>query len=175
MTKQVPTVFLDRDGVLNVDHGYVHAPDQLDWVEGALDALVRLYEAGYQLIVVTNQAGIGRGYYDEGTMHRFHAHLEHEIELAGARVKAFYFCPYHKDAALERYRHPNHPDRKPNPGMLLRAMQDHPVDTARSFMIGDKQSDVDAAQAANIPGYLFRGENLDHFVSEILSNTRLGY
>lgn len=170
MTEPKPTAFLDRDGVLNVDHGYVHSVDRLDWVDGALDGLRRLANAGFQLIVVTNQAGIGRGYYNEAAMHAFHAHLAAEIKKAGAEITAFYFCPYHKDAELRAYQHPNHPDRKPNPGMLLKAMQDHPVDRARSLMIGDKHSDLAAAKAAGIPGFLFESGNLDEFVSSVLDS-----
>jgi D-glycero-D-manno-heptose 1,7-bisphosphate phosphatase len=168
VTRLIPTVFLDRDGVLNVDHGYVHRADQLEWVEGALDALVRLNHAGFQLIVVTNQAGIGRGYYTEATMHAFHAHLDTQIQANGARIAAYYFCPFHKDAKLDEYRHPDHPDRKPNPGMLLRAMKEQDVDPAASFMIGDKDSDVAAAKAAGIPGFHFTAGSLDKFVANIL-------
>ncbi|WP_417467355.1 D-glycero-alpha-D-manno-heptose-1,7-bisphosphate 7-phosphatase [Maricaulis sp.] len=163
-----PAVFLDRDGVINVDHGYVCSRDRLEWITGVFEALSRLKQAGYLLIVVTNQAGIGRGYYDEAALHSFHRLLNEELTRHGGGIDAFYFCPFHADASVERYRHPDHPDRKPNPGMLLQAMRDWPIDPARSFLIGDKTSDVAAAQAAGVTGYLFEGGNLDELVDRIL-------
>jgi D-glycero-D-manno-heptose 1,7-bisphosphate phosphatase len=162
------TAFLDRDGVLNVDHGYVCSADRLDWVDGAFSALRRLKQADYLLIVVTNQSGIGRGYYDEASMRVFHQGLNQELAAHGGAIDAFYFCPFHAEARLPQYRHPNHPDRKPNPGMLLRAMREWPIDATRSFLIGDKPSDIAAANAAGLPGHLFEGGNLDNLVEKIL-------
>ncbi|WP_417481973.1 D-glycero-alpha-D-manno-heptose-1,7-bisphosphate 7-phosphatase [Maricaulis sp.] len=166
-----PAVFLDRDGVINVDHGYVCSEDRLEWVLGVFEALSRLKRAGYLLIVVTNQAGIGRGYYDETALHSFHSLLNDELTRHGGGIDAFYFCPFHADASVARYRHPDHPDRKPNPGMLLQAMHDRPIDPDRSFLIGDKTSDVAAARAAGVTGYLFEGGNLDDLVRHILDGS----
>jgi len=160
--------FLDRDGVLNVDRNYVHRIEDVEIVEGAPEAVKRLNAAGYLVIVVTNQSGIGRGYYDEAAMHAVHAHMTAAFTQAGAHIDAFYHCPFHPNAKVPAYAHPDHPDRKPNPGMILRGMADWSVDPAGSFMIGDKRSDMEAAQAAGIPGYLFKGGDLDAFVAEIL-------
>lgn len=163
--------FLDRDGVLNIDHGYVHRTEDIQVVEGAPEAVRRLNEAGYLVIVVTNQSGIGRGYYDEAAMHAVHAHLNAAFAEAGAHIDAFYYCPFHPKAKVEAFAHPDHPDRKPNPGMILRAIKDWTVDPSGSFLIGDKPSDLEAAQRAGIPGQHFTGGNLDAFVAALLGQT----
>ncbi len=163
-----PAAFFDRDGVFNEDQGYVHKLEDLAWIPGGPRAVRRLNDLGYLVIVVTNQSGIGRGYYDEASMHTIHEALGDHLAAEGARVDAFYFAPHHEDAAEERYRHPDHPDRKPNPGMLLRAMQDFPIDRERSFLIGDKDSDLEAARRAGVKGYLFQGGDLDALVRSIV-------
>lgn len=163
-----PAAFLDRDGVLNVDLGYVHRTDDLEWIPGAGKAVRRLNDAGYLVIVVTNQSGIGRGYYDEAAMDAVHEALRVHLAQAGAVIDAVYFCPFHPEAIVERFRHPDHPDRKPNPGLLLQAMREFPIDPARSFMIGDKDSDMEAAGRAGVAGHLFRGGDLDAFVQALL-------
>jgi D-glycero-D-manno-heptose 1,7-bisphosphate phosphatase len=160
-----PAAFLDRDGVFNVDHGYVHRIEDLDWIAGGPQAVRRLNDLGYLVIIVTNQSGIGRGYYDEAAMHTVHDALRAHLAQAGGHVDAIYFAPHHEDAALDRYRHP---DRKPNPGMLLRAMADFAIDKDRSFLIGDKQSDLEAARRAGIAGHLFAGHDLDAMVRAIV-------
>jgi D-glycero-D-manno-heptose 1,7-bisphosphate phosphatase len=163
-----PAAFFDRDGVFNEDHGYVHRLEDLDWIPGGPQAVRRLNDLGYLVIIVTNQAGIGRGYYDEPAMHGVHEALNAHLATAGAHVDAIYFCPHHEDAAEERYRHPDHPDRKPNPGMLLRAMEDYAIDRGRSFLVGDKDTDLEAARRAGVEGYLFDGGDLDLFVRAIV-------
>jgi histidinol-phosphate phosphatase family protein len=163
-----PAAFLDRDGVINVDTGYPHRPEDLVWVSGAREAILRLNEAGYYVFVTTNQAGIGRGYYTETQMTAFHARMQDELSEIGAHIDAFYFCPFHVDATIEAYRIADHPDRKPNPGMLLRAMSDWPVDRARSFVIGDRDSDIEAARRAGLRGFLFPGGDLRTFTDAAL-------
>ncbi len=169
MTQARPAAFFDRDGVFNIDRGYVHRPEDLEWVPGGPQAVRRLNDLGYWVILVTNQSGIGRGYYDEAAMHAVHEALHAHMASAGARIDAVYFAPHHEDAPHDRYRHPDHPDRKPNPGMLLRAMQDFPIDRARSFLIGDKPSDMEAARRAGVAGHLFKGGDLDVLVAGILA------
>lgn len=163
-----PAAFFDRDGVFNVDRGYLHRVEDIVWIDGGPQAVRRLNDLGYWVILVTNQSGIGRGYYDEAAMHAVHAALTAHLAMAGGRIDAIYFAPHHEDAAVERYRHPDHPDRKPNPGMLLRAMADHPIDRSRSFLIGDKASDMEAARRAGVAGHLFQGGDLDAFVRAVL-------
>lgn len=161
-----PTLFLDRDGVLNVDHGYVHRWEDFDWIPGAREAVRRFNEAGWLVIVITNQSGIGRGYYTEGEMHALHQHMQAGLAEAGARIDAFYYCPQHPEAASEAYRHPDPPDRKPNPGMILRALSEWPVDRDGSVMVGDKPADIEAALRAGIRGLLFEAGNLDAFLRD---------
>ena len=149
-----PAAFLDRDGVLNVDHGYAHRPDQLEWVAGAPEAVRLLNEAGYSVIVITNQSGVARGYYDEAAVHQFHAHMQDALRAQGAHIDAFYYCPHHPEGTVKelamRCR-----CRKPEPGMLEQAAREWPIDLGRSFLIGDKDDDMAAAAAFNIRGIKF--------------------
>jgi len=162
-----PAAFLDRDGVINVDHGYTYKPEDLAFIEGAPNAIRRLNEAGYLVVVVTNQSGVARGYYGEVDVERFHAHMQAELAKSGAKIDAFYSCPYHPEGVVAAYRL-DHPDRKPKPGMILRALRDLPIDAGRSFLIGDLPTDVQAATAANIAGHRFPGGDLDDFVAGVL-------
>ena len=159
---------LDRDGVLNIDLGYTHKPEDLEFTPGATRAVRRLNEAGRLVIVLTNQAGVARGLYDEAAVHRFHLAMGEAMTRQGGRIDAFYYCPYHPDATVEAYRHPNHPDRKPNPGMIHQALNDFDVAPAHAFLIGDRQSDLDAAERAGVRGYLFKEGDLDDFVRGVL-------
>jgi D-glycero-D-manno-heptose 1,7-bisphosphate phosphatase len=160
-----PALFLDRDGVLNEDQGYVHRWEDFRWIPGAREAVAAFNRAGWLVIVVTNQSGVGRGYYTEEDMHRLHAKMAEELARAGARIDAFYFCPHHPEAAHEAYRHPDPPDRKPNPGMILRALAEFPIDPARSVLVGDKGSDMEAARRAGVRGLRFRGGDLAQFLA----------
>ncbi len=162
-----PAAFLDRDGVLNEDDGFVFRPEALRLVSGAPEAVGRLNAAGHLVVVVTNQSGVARGLFDEAAVERFHEHLLAEFGRRGARLDAIYACPYHPDGTIERYR-ADHPDRKPRPGMILRALAELPIDRSLSFLVGDKPTDLAAAAAAGIPGYLFPGGDLDAFVAAIL-------
>ncbi|PQZ74670.1 MULTISPECIES: HAD-IIIA family hydrolase [unclassified Brevundimonas] len=164
-----PAAFLDRDGVLIFDCGYPHRPDQLVLIPGAAEAVKRLNDAGYVVVIVTNQSGVARGLFSEETMHGFNALLVERLAEAGARIDAVYAAPHHAEAVDARYRHPDHPDRKPNPGMLLRAIAEHDLDPARSLMIGDQPSDMEAARRAGVAGHRFpEGGDLDHFVAGVL-------
>jgi D-glycero-D-manno-heptose 1,7-bisphosphate phosphatase len=154
-----PTAFLDRDGVLNVDEGFVHKPEQVRWVEGAKEAVRFLNARGYLVIVITNQSGVARGLFGEEEVQALHGWMNRELQAHGAHVDAFYYCPHHPDGAREPYRRLCG-CRKPAPGMLQRAMADWPVDPARSFLIGDHARDLGAAEAAGVPGFLFKGGNL---------------
>lgn len=166
-----PCAFLDRDGVLNIDSGYTHRVDQLQWIEGAPEAIRMLNEAGYYVVVVSNQAGVARGLYDEAQIALFHNHMDEQLGDIGAHIDAWYYCPFHPEAIVDSYRHANHPDRKPNPGMLLRVMREFSVDLARSFLVGDTDSDIVAARNAGVPtSYLFKGGNLRQTVEVALAS-----
>jgi len=161
-------VFLDRDGVLNQDHGYVHRPDQITWVQGAQKAVRRLNDLGFRVVVVTNQAGVAHGYYTELDVNTLHSWFQEELARHGAYIDAFYHCPYHPAARVEQYR-ARHTDRKPGPGMILRALRDLPIDRESSFLIGDKESDIEAARCAGVQGFIFKGPDLSVFVEECLA------
>lgn len=165
-----PAALLDRDGVLIIDSGYPHRPDQLVLIPGAAEAVKRLNDAGYVVVIVTNQSGVARGMFSEQAMHGFNADLVQRLAEGGGRIDAVYACPFHAEAVEARYRHPDHPDRKPNPGMLLRAMAEHDLDPARSFMVGDQPSDMEAARRAGVAGHAFNGGDLDHFIAGILAS-----
>ena len=167
VVRRRPAAFLDRDGVINVDVGYAHRPDQLAFVDGARSAIRKLNDAGLRVIVVTNQAGVARGYYPEAQVHVFHDAIQTELARVGAYVDRFYHCPFHPEGILPEYR-ADHPDRKPRPGMILRALADQPIDRDRSFLIGDRQSDLDAAAGAGVSGVLFEGGSLERFVDRLL-------
>jgi D-glycero-D-manno-heptose 1,7-bisphosphate phosphatase len=162
-------VIFDRDGVLNVDTGYAFDPDKLEWMPGARAAVARVNAAGASAVITTNQSGIGRGYYTEDQMHAFHAEMLRQLAADGARIDRIYFAPHHEDAPEPRYRVANHPDRKPNPGMLLKALADFAVSPSDAIMIGDKESDMEAARRAGVAGFLYRGGDLDAFVAERLA------
>ena len=165
-----PALFLDRDGVLNEDRGYVSRWEDFAWIPGAREAVAAFNAAGWLVIVVTNQSGVGRGYYSEADMHALHARMSDELAAVGGRVDAFYFAPHHPQAPLEAYRHPDPPDRKPNPGMILRALADFPIDRARSVLVGDKTSDMEAAARAGVRGLLFTGGDLRDTLLPELAN-----
>ncbi len=161
-------VIFDRDGVLNIDHGYVGDVSRLTWMPGARRAVRRLNRAGVLAIVATNQSGVARGYFDEAAVHRLHDAMQVDLRQHGGRIDAFYVCPFLPDAPVAAYSHPDHPDRKPNPGMILRAIADWSIDPARCVMIGDKSSDLAAAQRAGIKGALFAGGDLDVFIRTLM-------
>lgn len=140
-------VFLDRDGTINVDHGYVFRPEEFEFVPGAPEAIRRLKEAGCLVIVVTNQAGVARGLYDETDVHHLHRHLDRELARHGAAIDAYYYCPHHPEKGREPYLR-ECACRKPLPGMLLQAAADFALDLKESFLVGDKRSDIEAGLAA---------------------------
>ena len=148
-----PCAFLDRDGTINQDHGYTHLVEDLVLLPGVANGIRQLNEAGHYVIVVTNQAGIGRGLFAEADMARFHEALQDALALEGAHIDAFYHCPFHAEAVDPDYRVADHPDRKPNPGMILRAMQAWPIAPEGSFLMGDMPSDLEAARRAGLPAF----------------------
>lgn len=161
-----PAVFFDRDGVLNVDLVHVGSIDRFHWIDGAIGAIRELNDRGYFVFVVTNQAGVAKGLYEEKDVVALHAHMQEALAAHGAHIDDFRYCPYHVEAMVPAYRRDS-PMRKPSPGMLLDLLANWRVDVSKSFLIGDKESDVAAAQAAGLPGYLFTGGDLGDFLRAI--------
>ena len=163
-----PAVFFDRDGVLNRDIGYLHQPDEVEWLEGAQAAVRLCNDAGYFVFVVTNQAGVARGYYGEKDVLSLHAWMNGELARQGAHVDAFEYCPHHPDGAEGPYRRCCR-RRKPEPGMLLDLLAHWPVDKEASFLVGNMQSDLDAAAGAGVKAHLYQGGDLADFVAKRLT------
>ena len=144
-----PALFLDRDGVINVDYGYVHRPEEFEFVEGIFELVAAANKAGYLVVVVTNQAGIGRGYYTEAQFHALTDWMKAQFNEHGAIIDAVYFCPCHPEHGIGAYRQESE-FRKPAPGMLLQAQSELGIDMAQSILIGDKPSDMAAGRAAGV-------------------------
>lgn len=152
-------LFLDRDGVLNIDHGYVGTPDRFEWSPGALAALRRAKAAGWRVFVVTNQSGIARGYYTAAGAEALHAWIVAQARAAGATIDDWRYCPHGPEDGCAC--------RKPNPGMFESLIEAWDVDPAHSLAIGDKATDLEAAAAAGIPARLFPGGNLEEFMATL--------
>lgn len=164
-------LFLDRDGVINVDHGHVGSRDRFEWVEGALDTIRHATETGWHVFVVTNQSGVARGYYDEAAVRGLLGWIGDEARRHGGTIDDSRYCPFHPEASVPAYR--AHSDwRKPAPGMLLDLIRAWELDPARCVMIGDQDTDVAAAEAAGIAGHRFGGGNLFGFARPLLEGAR---
>ncbi len=162
-----PAAILDRDGVLNYDDNYVGHPEKIRWMPNAAKAVKRLNDAGYHVFLFTNQSGVARGYFTEAELNALLDWMRSELAKDGAVIDDVRYCPHHPSGSVEGYLE-DHPWRKPKPGMILDLMQHWPVITKGSFVIGDRDSDIEAATAAHLPGFLFAGGDLDAFVADIL-------
>jgi len=148
-------VFLDRDGTVNEEVGYLTDLKQLRLIHGAGAAIRKLSEAGYKIVLVTNQSGVARGYFPESFVHETHALLEQLLRNEGARIDAIYYCPHHPTAGESRYTM-ECDCRKPGTGMIDRAARDLDIDVKTSFIVGDKWSDVELGQRAGAHTILVR-------------------
>ncbi|MGA7827781.1 MAG: D-glycero-beta-D-manno-heptose 1,7-bisphosphate 7-phosphatase [Geobacteraceae bacterium] len=148
-------VFLDRDGVINVEKGYLHRSEDFEFLPGVPQALHLLKEAGFLLVVVTNQSGVARGYYPLEDVYELHRHLQRELAATGVAIDRFYICPHHPDHGPG-----SQPEecscRKPLPGMIEKALSDFQIDPARCYLVGDKLSDIEAGRAAGCRCLLVR-------------------
>ena len=141
-------IFLDRDGTLNIDHGYVHKIDDFQFIDGTIQALRQLKEMGYLLVLVTNQSGIGRGFFPENQFLRLTEWMDWSLAEQGVDLDGIYYCPHHPDGKGEYQEDCD--CRKPKSGMLLQAIDELQIDPAQSVMIGDKIDDIQAGIGAKI-------------------------
>jgi D,D-heptose 1,7-bisphosphate phosphatase len=162
-----PALFFDRDGVLNVEKGYLHKQSEFEWMPGAREAIRLANDKGWLVFVVTNQAGVARGFYEERDVHALHAFMQEELAAGGAHIDAFEYCPHHPDGVRAEYK--KHCERrKPGAGMIRDLLKAWPVDAARSFLVGDMPHDIAAAETAGIRGHQFAAGNLQDFVAPLL-------
>ena len=147
--KMNKAVFLDRDGTLNIDYGYVHKIDDFHFIEGSIEALKKLKEMGYLLVLVTNQSGIARGYFTEQEFLQLTEWMDWSLADRDVDLDGIYYCPHHPEAKLAEFKQ-DCDCRKPKSGMLLQAIEELNIDPARSIMIGDKIEDLCAGQGAKI-------------------------
>jgi len=160
-------VFFDRDGVLNIDRGYVSTRERFEWMPGALEAIRYVTEARWHAFVVTNQSGVARGHYDEAAVRQLLDWMADEARRAGGTIDDVRYCPFHEAAVVDAYRRSSD-WRKPEPGMVLDLIRTWELDPERCVMIGDQPTDMAAASAAGVSGHLFPGGNLLEFVRGIV-------
>ena len=157
------TLFLDRDGVINVDKGYIYKADDFEWINGAIDTIKYIKSKGYYIFVVTNQSGIARGYYSENDVDKLHIYINEELRKFSSHIDDFFYSPYHPSVKDDKYdKFKNH--RKPNTGMLEEACNKWSIDKSTSLLIGNSQTDIQCANNFGIPGYLFNGNDLFYFI-----------
>jgi D-glycero-D-manno-heptose 1,7-bisphosphate phosphatase len=151
-------VFLDRDQTLIHDPGYINHPDQVTLIEGVPEALHELRALGYLLVVVTNQSAVARGIVTEAVLQEIHGRMEALLAERGARLDRIYYCPFHPEGVIDKYRRPSD-SRKPNPGMLLKAAEEMDIDLAQSWCLGDSFKDVEAGVRAGCRTILIDGSS----------------
>ena len=157
-----PAAFLDRDGVINKEKGYLYKIGDFEWIDGAKETIKFLNDNGYYVFVITNQSGIAKGYYSEKDVIYLHNYINNELESINAHIDEFFYSPFHPDN-MKDYLNLSHL-RKPNTGMLDLAVSKWPIDKSKSFLVGDKDTDVECAEKFLIRGHLFKSGNLLTFI-----------
>lgn len=152
-------VFFDRDGTLNEEVHYLHRIEDFKWIEGAIDAIKFCNDNGYLAIVITNQSGVARGYYPESDIMKLYDWMNEDLKKHGAHLDGIYYCPHLPDGTIPKYAIECE-CRKPKPGLLYKAQQEHNIDLIVSFLIGDGARDVECAEAVGVKGILYQGGNL---------------
>jgi D-glycero-D-manno-heptose 1,7-bisphosphate phosphatase len=171
--KKFKIAFLDRDGVINSskpNNGYVGSLKHFKWVLGAIKAIKYLNEKNYKVVVVTNQSGVARGFFTIKGVKKIHSYIQKRLKENDAKIDGFYFCPFHKDGIIKKYKK-NSSLRKPNIGMFHLAQKRWNIDKKNSFMIGDQKTDIEFAKRAKIKGYLFNIKNLYIFIRKKIITT----
>ena len=171
--KKFKIAFLDRDGVVNSsrpNNGYVGSLKHFKWVPGAIRAIKYLNEKNYKVVVVSNQSGVARGFFTIKDVKKIHSYIQKKLKKNDAKIDTFYFCPFHKDGIIKRYKK-NSSLRKPNIGMFHLAQKKYRIDKKNSFMVGDQKTDMEFANRAKIKGYLFDIKNLYIFIRKKIITT----
>lgn len=170
MKKKTKIAFLDRDGVINsskINKGYIGKIKDFKWIKGSKKAIKFLKENKYKVVIVTNQSGIARGYFKIKDLNKIHKYLKIQLEKIGTSIDRIYFCPYHIEGKIKKYKKKSKL-RKPDNGMFKLAEKKWLIDKKESFMIGDQKTDMQFAYKSKIRGYLFKGENLYNFLREVI-------
>jgi len=171
MKKKTKIAFLDRDGVLNkseINNGYIGFIKDFKWIAGAKKTIKFLKKNNFKVVIVTNQSGIARGFFSIKDVYKLHNYLKIELIKFGTAIDKIYFCPYHKDGVVKKYKK-NSILRKPKIGMFLKVSKIWNIDKKKSFMIGDQKTDIEFAKRADIKGFLFDEKNLYNFVKDKLN------
>ena len=161
MTK--PAIFFDRDGVLNVDVGYLYKIEDFQWIDGAIEAIKYFNDKDYYVFVITNQSGVARGYYKEEDINKLHNWMNQELAKYDAHIDEFFYCPHHVKGIIKDYSF-DCECRKPKIGMIKKALDKYDVQLESSLLIGDKDSDIECAENAGIKGLKFNAEKLDFYL-----------
>jgi len=148
-----PAVFLDRDGTISEEVGYINHIDRFKIIPDSLEAIKQINQSGYLAVVITNQAGVAKGFFHESLVHEVHRHLTKALEAVGAHLDGIYYCPHHPLEGRAPYRTACD-CRKPKPGLIRRAVADLNIDLPNSVMVGDNISDIKLAENVGIPGVL---------------------
>ena len=160
-----PAALLDRDGVINIDKGYVYKITDFEWIDGAIKAIKFLREIGYLVLVVTNQSGVARNLYSEQDVKNLHIHINEHLRQFDTKIDDFFYSPYHPDFR-DKFAELSHL-RKPNTGMLEMAFKKWNFDKSKSFMVGNQDTDVKCAHNYGIRGYLYESGNLLEFIKQL--------
>jgi D-glycero-D-manno-heptose 1,7-bisphosphate phosphatase len=142
-------VFVDRDGTIIEDTGYISSSKEVSFIPGSIAAVKRLNQAGFQVIVITNQSGVARGIFSEDRLQTVDKHIQKHVLSGGAHIDAFYYCPHHPEHGVYPYRQACE-CRKPEPGLIKKAAREHQIDLSRSFMVGDHSCDIQAGKKAGV-------------------------
>lgn len=165
-----PALFLDRDGIINVDRGYVHKKKDFEFINGIFELCRQAKAFGYWIFIITNQSGIGRGYYTERQFNDLSEWMEAKFREQNVTIDKVYFCPHHVEATIDKYKK-DCQCRKPKPGMIFRANKDYKVDLPNSILLGDKLTDIQVGQKAGIlTNILYDNDGTENFEMESIKN-----
>tara|TARA_Y100000816_G_C26108192_1_gene589864 strand:- start:1687 stop:2187 length:501 start_codon:yes stop_codon:yes gene_type:complete len=163
-----PAIFLDRDGVINIDKGYVYKISDFEWIQDSKKAIKYMKEKNFYVFVVTNQSGITRGFYNERDVDLLHSYINRELKKIDTQIDDFFYSPYHPEISNIKYDNMQHL-RKPNTGMLELAQKKWDFDKKNTLMIGDSKSDIECAKNFGIKGLLFKNGSLLEFIKNYLT------